>query len=129
MQSKKDTKKSVPIKKDLEGHYEPGLVDGIQQRGRHPDVQPLHEDGILQHQPGHCQWAKVKMHKYEYKNKSRLHTCHLVILPLIPVVILLMQNASAYISNNQSISDLQDVTTQVLDNQNVTDSGDFPPGE
>lgn len=69
------------------------------------------------------------MHKYKYKNKSRLHTCHLVILPLIPVVILLMQNASAYISNNQSISDLQDVTTQVLDNQNVTDSGDFPPGE
>ena len=69
------------------------------------------------------------MHKYKYKNKSRLPTCHLVILPLIPVVILLMQNASAYISNNQSISDLQDVTTQVLDNQNVTDSGDFPPGE
>ena len=45
---------------------------------------------------------------------QRLHTCHLVILPLIPVFILLMQNASAYISNNQSISDLQDVTTQVL---------------
>ena len=44
---------------------------------------------------------------------QRLHTCHLVILPLIPVFILLMQNASAYISNNQSISDLQDVTTQV----------------
>ena len=69
------------------------------------------------------------MHKYEYKNNSRLHTCHLVILPLIPVVILLMQNASAYISNNQSISDLQDVTTQVLDKQNVADSCDFPPGE
>ena len=46
-QSKKDTKKSVPIKKDLEGYYEPGLLDGIQQRGRHSDVQPLHEDGIL----------------------------------------------------------------------------------
>ena len=50
---------------------------------------------------------------------QRLHTCHLVILPLIPVFILLMQNASAYISNNQSISDLQDVTTQVLFMQNA----------
>ena len=49
---------------------------------------------------------------------QRLHTCHLVILPLIPVFILLMQNASAYISNNQSISDLQDVTTQVFTQKN-----------
>ena len=44
---------------------------------------------------------------------QRLHTCHLIILPLIPVFILLAQNSSTYITNKQSINDLQDVTEQV----------------
>ena len=44
---------------------------------------------------------------------QRLHTCHLIILPLIPVFILLTQNSSTYITNNQAIRDLQDVTLQV----------------
>ena len=44
---------------------------------------------------------------------QRLHTCHLIILPLIPVFILLTQNSSTYITNKQSIRDLQDVTQQV----------------
>ena len=44
---------------------------------------------------------------------QRLHTCHLIILPLIPVFILLTQNTSTYLTNNQSIRDLQDVTEQV----------------
>jgi hypothetical protein len=42
-----------------------------------------------------------------------IHTCHLVILPLIPVCILLAQNASIYIRNNDSISSLQELTNQV----------------
>ena len=71
----------------------------------------------------------MQKYKYKYKNKSRLHTCHLVILPLIPVVILLMQNASAYISNNQSISDLQDVTTQVFNFDQFIFKSLFYPGE
>ena len=44
---------------------------------------------------------------------QRLHTCHLIILPLIPVFILLTQNSSTYLTNKQSIKDLQDVTQQV----------------
>ena len=44
---------------------------------------------------------------------QRLHTCHLIILPLIPVLILLTQNSSTYIANKQAINDLQDVTQQV----------------
>ena len=44
---------------------------------------------------------------------QRLHTCHLVILPLIPVFILLAQNVTAYSANQRSISDLQDVKNQV----------------
>ena len=44
---------------------------------------------------------------------QRLHTCHLIILPLIPVFILLTQNTSTYLTNKQSIRDLRDVTDQV----------------
>ena len=44
---------------------------------------------------------------------QRLHTCHLIILPLIPVFILLSQNTSTYLTNKQSIRDLRDVTQQV----------------
>ena len=44
---------------------------------------------------------------------QRLHTCHLIILPLIPVFILLTQNTSTYLTNKQSIRDLRDVTEQV----------------
>ena len=35
---------------------------------------------------------------------QKLHSCHLVILPLIPILILLMQYATAYSSNITKIS-------------------------
>jgi hypothetical protein len=44
---------------------------------------------------------------------QHLLTFHLILLPLIPICILLIQNTSTYITNNQSIRDLQDVTDQV----------------
>ena len=44
---------------------------------------------------------------------QRLHTCHLVILPLIPVFILLTQNASTYINNIMSIGDIREISNQV----------------
>ena len=44
---------------------------------------------------------------------QKLHTCHLVILPLIPILILLMQYTTAYSSNVSKMSDLQTIRTQV----------------
>ena len=35
---------------------------------------------------------------------QRLHSCHLVILPLIPIIILLMQYTTAYSSNINKIT-------------------------
>ena len=44
---------------------------------------------------------------------QRLHTCHLIIVPLIPVFILLIQNMTSYMDNNKRISDLEEVRSQV----------------
>ena len=44
---------------------------------------------------------------------QRLNTCHLILLPLIPVFILLFQNTNTYITNQQRITDLEEVIGQV----------------
>ena len=44
---------------------------------------------------------------------QKLHTAHLVVLPLIPVLILLFQNYSSYAINQTSINDLSEVAEQV----------------
>ena len=44
---------------------------------------------------------------------QKLHTCHLIVLPLIPVAILLAQNTAVYVQNNQSMAALEAVATQV----------------
>ena len=49
------------------------------------------------------------------ESDQRLHTCILVILPLIPVFILLTQNITAYSENQNNISDHKDVKNQVRD--------------
>ena len=44
---------------------------------------------------------------------QKLHRYHLIILPLIPILILLIQNLSTYNSNADIIQDLEEVSLQV----------------
>ena len=44
----------------------------------------------------------------------KLHMFHLVVLPLIPIIILLIQNIFTYMDNIEVIGGLQDVNQQVI---------------
>ena len=82
-----------------------------------PDVAARDEHRLLHHQPRHragAENSQVRRLSAEAKIKHLFFArYHLILLPLLPIIILLIQNYSTYNSNAQVIQDLSDVSEQV----------------